>query len=247
MHKENIPMEGYTITFNNALTPSLSHKPVEFSGEFLNHVRERTFAGEPDAEEVLTKLIQGYPHFPLPHFFLAYLYLKLEQYDQAKKRIDEMGRLFPSYFWTVYLQAFWCVHEGKYELIPQILGSELDIHKTFPHISFFHLEEFMLYQSLVGTYYLKTKQFEKAEKHIEFLKEIDKKHSEVERLISSLKVEKLGASISETLEELEQSQRYLDPNYKSPVETVRYEHPKTGRNDPCPCGSGKKYKKCCLK
>ncbi|HGZ0736297.1 TPA: SEC-C metal-binding domain-containing protein, partial [Escherichia coli] len=21
--------------------------------------------------------------------------------------------------------------------------------------------------------------------------------------------------------------------------------PQTGRNDPCPCGSGKKYKKCC--
>jgi SEC-C motif-containing protein len=27
--------------------------------------------------------------------------------------------------------------------------------------------------------------------------------------------------------------------------TVRYEAPKPGRNDPCPCGSGKKYKKCC--
>jgi SEC-C motif-containing protein len=25
------------------------------------------------------------------------------------------------------------------------------------------------------------------------------------------------------------------------------EAPKTGRNDPCPCGSGKKYKKCCGK
>ena len=25
------------------------------------------------------------------------------------------------------------------------------------------------------------------------------------------------------------------------------EHPKVGRNDPCPCGSGKKYKKCCGK
>ena len=22
-------------------------------------------------------------------------------------------------------------------------------------------------------------------------------------------------------------------------------HPKIGRNEPCPCGSGKKYKKCC--
>ncbi len=27
-------------------------------------------------------------------------------------------------------------------------------------------------------------------------------------------------------------------------ETVRRTHPKVGRNDPCPCGSGKKYKKC---
>ena len=29
------------------------------------------------------------------------------------------------------------------------------------------------------------------------------------------------------------------------VETVVNEGPKTGRNDACPCGSGKKYKKCC--
>ena len=27
--------------------------------------------------------------------------------------------------------------------------------------------------------------------------------------------------------------------------TVTREHPKVGRNDPCPCGSGKKFKKCC--
>ncbi len=29
-------------------------------------------------------------------------------------------------------------------------------------------------------------------------------------------------------------------------ETYVRESPKVGRNDPCPCGSGKKYKKCCL-
>ena len=27
--------------------------------------------------------------------------------------------------------------------------------------------------------------------------------------------------------------------------TVRRESPKVGRNDPCPCGSGRKYKQCC--
>ena len=40
--------------------------------------------------------------------------------------------------------------------------------------------------------------------------------------------------------------------YEVPVEMeapkqqpVRKTEPKVGRNDPCPCGSGKKYKKCC--
>jgi Predicted metal-binding protein related to the C-terminal domain of SecA len=28
-------------------------------------------------------------------------------------------------------------------------------------------------------------------------------------------------------------------------ETIKKEGPDVGRNDPCPCGSGKKYKKCC--
>ena len=32
---------------------------------------------------------------------------------------------------------------------------------------------------------------------------------------------------------------------KRSVGTVRRETPKVGRNDPCPCGSGQKFKKCC--
>ncbi len=55
------------------------------------------------------------------------------------------------------------------------------------------------------------------------------------------------------------SRRVPQPNYSYredyPPEHSRQEYqepvvniaPKIGRNDPCPCGSGKKYKKCCLK
>jgi len=32
---------------------------------------------------------------------------------------------------------------------------------------------------------------------------------------------------------------------RNPPTTVRRSSPKTGRNDPCPCGSGKKFKHCC--
>jgi uncharacterized protein len=39
--------------------------------------------------------------------------------------------------------------------------------------------------------------------------------------------------------------RYWKPQRKSAVQQVQREAPKTGRNDLCPCGSGKKYKKCC--
>ena len=28
--------------------------------------------------------------------------------------------------------------------------------------------------------------------------------------------------------------------------TIRNQAPTIGRNDPCPCGSGRKYKRCCL-
>jgi uncharacterized protein len=33
---------------------------------------------------------------------------------------------------------------------------------------------------------------------------------------------------------------------EAPMQPVRRSAPRVGRNDPCPCGSGKKYKKCCL-
>ena len=62
------------------------------------------------------------------------------------------------------------------------------------------------------------------------------------------------------LEELEKIQQAIAPNvrkihaywlagraeYESVVRPVRRSEPRVGRNDPCPCGSGKKYKKCCL-
>ncbi len=36
-----------------------------------------------------------------------------------------------------------------------------------------------------------------------------------------------------------------DPSSFTPTIPIVEHRPKVGRNDPCPCGSGKKYKKCC--
>ena len=42
---------------------------------------------------------------------------------------------------------------------------------------------------------------------------------------------------------------YLNPEFEelsSSFDSFKTKKKKIGRNDPCPCGSGKKYKKCCL-
>jgi len=40
-------------------------------------------------------------------------------------------------------------------------------------------------------------------------------------------------------EDISDVERLLNPK------TIKKDKPKVGRNDPCPCGSGKKYKYCC--
>ena len=37
---------------------------------------------------------------------------------------------------------------------------------------------------------------------------------------------------------------FMDGHAPKPVQSIR-QGPKIGRNDPCPCGSGRKFKKCC--
>ena len=41
------------------------------------------------------------------------------------------------------------------------------------------------------------------------------------------------------------AERKLDGQQLSSVRTFRRDAPKVGRNEPCPCGSGKKFKHCC--
>lgn len=43
----------------------------------------------------------------------------------------------------------------------------------------------------------------------------------------------------------EEEQKAIKKDYKDSKTVVK--SPKIGRNEPCPCGSGKKYKKCCGK
>jgi uncharacterized protein len=57
-----------------------------------------------------------------------------------------------------------------------------------------------------------------------------------------VKAHKLAIELEANLPDI---YRFWVPRRKAPVQTVKRDEPKVGRNDDCPCGSGKKYKKCC--
>jgi uncharacterized protein len=57
-----------------------------------------------------------------------------------------------------------------------------------------------------------------------------------------VKAHKLALAIEANLPAIH---KFWVPRRKAAVGTIKRDEPKVGRNDDCPCGSGKKYKKCC--
>ncbi len=66
--------------------------------------------------------------------------------------------------------------------------------------------------------------------------------SELTLMDTPAKCHKLSLEIEANLPGIH---KFWLPLRKSAVPTVKRDAPKVGRNDDCPCGSGKKYKKCC--
>jgi uncharacterized protein len=77
--------------------------------------------------------------------------------------------------------------------------------------------------------------------------EFDETEDRSMRLLASLLI-MLPTAIDTLLEHghaLEQERRQRPLNEPGYPQTIRRQTSKVGRNDPCPCGSGKKYKNCC--
>jgi preprotein translocase subunit SecA len=60
--------------------------------------------------------------------------------------------------------------------------------------------------------------------------------------MTTSKADATGAGFASASEDREAAMRQQGEGGKPA--TIRREAPKVGRNDPCPCGSGKKYKQC---
>jgi uncharacterized protein len=76
---------------------------------------------------------------------------------------------------------------------------------------------------------------------IELLGAEEVEEEDLQKVDTPAKVHRLSIEIEAALPAI---RRYWQGKRKS-IEPVKREEPKSGRNDLCPCGSGKKFKKCC--
>ncbi len=103
---------------------------------------------------------------------------------------------------------------------------------------------------LLGTELIQKEKYEEAEGYFKDIQKAYPKDESVKLILSTMEeMTKFKEKICFEEEEEEAEWSVWDMMDgklpKSNVETFRRELPKIGRNDPCPCGSGKKYKKCC--
>jgi len=88
------------------------------------------------------------------------------------------------------------------------------------------------------------------EEALEFLLKIKTVQEEKSRSVFDLSRQKLTHEEIGAFDKIPQKARGEIPGYDGQLPEghqapFKREEPKVGRNDPCPCGSGKKYKKCC--
>jgi tetratricopeptide (TPR) repeat protein len=107
----------------------------------------------------------------------------------------------------------------------------------------------------IGDAYAEFGEWEKAEQTYRYVLSMpnndDGHDGAVERLITLYKrtgrndeADQLESEHFQQFDDLEEAYEIVEPRNKYQLFKVP---PKTGRNSPCPCGSGKKYKKCCGK
>ncbi len=149
------------------------------------------------------------------------------------------------------LDAFLEMENGNEALDPEVICSlvsdliAMRIDEFLPKIGILYERE-LIYEGYVGD-------MKSIETHIKETKYIRPKRplkqSIYERYEDAMGWHSYQMKYNKEAYEKKPAQRFssVPPTSISTAEPMVRTSEKTGRNEPCPCGSGKKYKKCCLK
>ena len=173
-------------------------------------------------EETKAKSIEGLQQLALERIQKAY---------QAKENIEEPDKLrdLEQYVIVRSIDEHWQTHLTEMEELRRSVGlrgyGQKDPLSEYKSDAFVYFEELMklIRSSICLNLFRSASNLENFQKMLQ----------------------KLSANATETGPNSEESADGSVKGRSLPKITIKRDEPKVGRNDPCPCGSGKKYKKCC--
>lgn len=137
--------------------------------------------------------IQKYPDVPQLYNYLYVAYRVSGKKKDSKKILKVIAEKFPNYLFGQISQAEEELNQKNYDKIPTILGKELELHAKYPDQKLFHASEINSYYAIVGLYYCKLENLNKAERclnileNLSYSKETEKKQLKIELIQLRLK------------------------------------------------------------
>lgn len=222
-------------------------------------------------------LQKRYPDEPMLAIELAGAYAATGKIPKARRLMEQVTRDFPDHLELNITNVMSCEDEEEFLKDLSQFPRPLDIRNHPAGTDgFYHTLEFLAFEEMAIRADLATDGLEEARQRLDRLVQFGFLHGDVESAAMAIAAAQLEVIIDQVDEgdyDLSQgvpqpfapvsdrTKSILDTSMKEVAELMReYEEeqeraatpvvnqePKVGRNDPCPCGSGKKYKQCCLR
>jgi hypothetical protein len=222
-------------------------------------------------------LQKKYPDEPMLAIELAGAYAATGKIPKARRLMEQVTRDFPDHLELNITNVMSCEDEEEFLKDLKQFPRPLDIRKHPAGTDgYYHTLEFLAFEEMAIRANLAADGLEEARQRLDRLVRFGFLHGDIEAAAMAIAAAQLEVIIDTVddgehaltkgapepfAEVSDRTKSILETSMKEVAELMReYEEeqeraatpvvnlePKVGRNDPCPCGSGKKYKQCCLR
>ena len=153
----------------------------------------------------------------------------IERYEQKEKDVGDQMRELERVVMLKVVDEKWMNHIDGMEELKDGIG--LRAYGQQDPVVKYRMEGMDMFDEMIANMKVDV---------VKILMNIRRQNGEVKRQEAA----KITGAALEAIESVDGGKKINTPEHS---QTVVNEGPKVGRNDPCPCGSGKKYKNCCGK
>lgn len=235
----NILVSNYKISGRDDLLDRENGVTPEIKA-IIKDVYPRILNNEKNIDSKLEDLITKYPDVPQFKNYLS-IYYTLRGKDKKSHMINLLTyKSHPKYLFGRLALANDYIDMKDLKKVPELMGEMFDLKSHYPERNEFHFGEVESYFVTAIRYFIGIQNIEAAESRLNLLKELNPRHQHLDTLQNQLTALKQSAG-SDAVEKESNSDKEHEIA-SDPALSERFE-----RNEPCPCGSGKKFKKCCGK